>query len=278
MRLENRVAIITGAGRGIGRAIALAYAKEGARLALAARTISELEETAQQAEALSAEAWVIPTDVSDQARVEEMVRRTVERYSTIDILVNNAGIVGPIGPLWENDVSSWIQTIQVNLTGTYLCCRAVMPVMLWQNRGKIINVTSGARAPGGYYRAARHLAAYMSSKAAITRLTEVLSHQLAGKNIQVNAMSPGGNTRAFEELLDHAKQIGDIELFELAQRGSTADARERSAELAVFLASDASGDLNGRVIHVSDDFNNLPPRIPEIMTSDAYTLRRVELG
>ena len=94
MQLENRVAIITGSGRGVGRAIALAYAKEGAKLALAARTQSELEETAQQAEALGAEALVLPVDLCDQAQVDEMVRRTVDRYATVDILVNNAGVHG----------------------------------------------------------------------------------------------------------------------------------------------------------------------------------------
>ena len=107
MQLANRVALITGAGRGIGSAIALAYAQAGARLALAARTRSELEETAQQAQALGVEALVLPTDISDQTQVDEMVRRTVDHYATVDILVNNAGVHGPLGPLQDNDVSYW---------------------------------------------------------------------------------------------------------------------------------------------------------------------------
>ena len=130
MQLENRVAIITGAGRGIGRAIALAYAKEGARLSLAARTLSELEETARQSRDQGAEALVIPTDVSDQTQVEKRVRQTLERFSTIDIVVNNAYFIGPIGPLQDNDVAGWIQTFQVNVFGTFFCCRAVLPVMV----------------------------------------------------------------------------------------------------------------------------------------------------
>lgn len=166
MQLENRVAIITGAGRGIGQAIALAYAKEGAKLALAARTLSELEETAQQAEALGAEVLVIPADIADPAQVDEMVRRTVDQYTTIDILVNNAGIHGPVGPLQDVDVSY------------VLCCRAVLPVMLQQNRGKIINLTGGGLVSGTAYRTAYH-----ASKAAIIRLTEDLPLELAGKNI-----------------------------------------------------------------------------------------------
>ena len=141
MRLEGRVALITGAGRGIGRAIALAYAKEGAKLGLAARTVSEVEETARQAEALGAPACVIRADVTDQSQVEEMVGRTLDRFSTIDVLVNNAGIAGPVGPLQDNDVSHWVQTIQLNVIGVFLCCKAVLPVMLAKDRGKIINMS-----------------------------------------------------------------------------------------------------------------------------------------
>ena len=105
MRLADKVAIITGAGRGIGRAIALAYAKEGAKLVLAARTASELEETASMTESLGASNLIVPTDISQQEDVERMVQQTVEQYSTVDILVNNAGVHGPVGPLQDTDVS-----------------------------------------------------------------------------------------------------------------------------------------------------------------------------
>ena len=271
MRLRDRVALITGGGRGIGRAIALAYAKEGARLALAARTLSELQETAKQAEKLGAETCVIRTDVTEQHHVDEMVKSTLARYSTIDILVNNAGITGPVGQLQDNDVSHWIRTIQLNVIGVFLCCRAVLPVMLSRNSGKIINM-SGV---GG-----RNMSAYSASKAALVFITDVLATELEGKHIQVNAMSPGSiHTRMWEETRDAAKAVGDTELFELGQRVTSGGGAsiERAAELAVFLASDASGGLSGRLIQaVTDDFSSLPPRIPEIMASDTYTLRRVE--
>ena len=209
MQLENRVALITGAGRGIGRAIALAYAKEGARLSLAARTLSELEETARQARDQGAEALVIPTDVSDQTQVEKMVRQTLEQFSTIDIVVNNASFIGPIGPLQNNDVAEWIHTFQVNVFGTFFCCRAVLPVMVQQGRGKIINVTSGTLARGNPAHRLRYLAAYLASKAAVTQLTEFLSYQVADTHIQVNAMHPLGHTRGLEEAWNRLHELGE---------------------------------------------------------------------
>ena len=127
MELEGQVAVITGAGRGIGRAIALAYAREGARLALAARSDSELEEVVGEVSALGAEAIAVRTDVTSQIATDRLARRTVERFGRIDVLVNNAGISGPIGPLQDNDIAEWVDTINVNLTGTFLVCHAVIP-------------------------------------------------------------------------------------------------------------------------------------------------------
>ena len=277
MRLENRVALITGGGRGIGRAIALAYAEEGARLALAARNRAELEETARQAEELGAETCIIPTDVSDQAQVEEMVKRTLDRFSAIDVLVNNAGVIGPIGLLYESDVSDWIRPIQVNLIGTYLCCRAVLPVMLKQNRGKIFSLSGGGVGTFG----SAHMSAYQSSKSGIVTLTETLALELEGKNIQVNAISPGGvHTRMMEEIEDATQAVGNTWWHERSKGVNDGGGTpiERVAELALFLASDESGTLSGRFLATRDDFPNLPPRIPEVMASDAYKLRRTQLS
>jgi len=268
MRLQDQVALITGAGRGIGRAIALAYAREGARLALAARTLRELEETARQAEALGASTCVIPTDVTQQIEVEEMVRRTLERFSNLDILVNNAGLVGPVGPLQDNDVSYWSRTIQVNIIGVFLCCRAALPVMISRNRGKIINLYGGR---------GRNLSSYSASKVAVADITANLALELEGKNIQVNALSPGSiDTRMWEETRDAAQAIGDVELFESGRRVTSGggDSIERVAELAVLLAGETSNGLTGRVIQaVSEDFSTLSQRIPLIMDSDACTLQ-----
>ena len=127
MKLDGRVAVITGAGRGIGRAIALAYAREGAKLALAARSESELEVVVGAVSELGAEAIAVPTDVTSQEDTERLARAVVDRFGRIDVLVNNAGISGPVGPLQGNDIADWVNTITVNVTGTFLVCRAVIP-------------------------------------------------------------------------------------------------------------------------------------------------------
>ncbi len=275
MLLENRSAIITGAGRGIGRAIALAYAKEGARLALAARTAAELEDTAREIRSLGASALAIPTDVADQEQVDRQVSQVIDEYSSIDVLVNNAGIGGPVGALQDNDPGYWAQTLQVNLVGTYLCCRAALPVMLRQGGGKIVNVSGSGGAT-----AASHISAYCASKAAVVRLTECLALELEGTDVQVNALGPGGiNTRLVEEMQEEAAASGSDEIYEQSRNVTSGggESMERVAELAVFLAGDDAGNLSGRLVSTRDGLPTMPSRIPEIMTSDTYLLRRVGL-
>ena len=270
MRLENKAAIITGAGRGIGQSIALAFAREGARLALAARTQAELEETASQVESLGGKALIGPTDVTDQGQVERLVAATLDAFSAVDILVNNAGISGPLGPLQDNDVASWLNTINVNVAGTFLCCRAVIPAMIRQGGGKIINL-SGAGGTGAW----ANLTAYCTSKVAVVRLTEVLALELQDKGITVNALGPGSvHTRMWENMTEQAEQVGADFIHELGLRVTSGGGApiDDCAELALWLAGDASGNLSGRLISaVADDFRALGPRVPDIMASDAYT-------
>ena len=276
MKLDGQVAVITGAGRGIGRAIAMAYAREGAKLALAARSESELEEAVAAVSELGVEAIAVPTDVTSQQDAERLASRAVERFGRVDVLVNNAGISGPVGPLQNNDIDDWVSTITVNLTGTFLVCRAVIPVMLGQAGGKIINL-SGAGATNAW----SNMSAYCSSKAAVVRLTEVLAQELADEGITVNALGPGSvHTSMWDRMTEQAAEAGADFIHELGVRVTSGGGAsiDECAELAVWLASEESGELTGRLISATiDDFRGLPPKIPEIMAGDAYTLRRVGL-
>ena len=275
MKLDGQVAIITGAGRGIGRAIALAYAREGARLALAARSEPDLEEVVVSATELGAEAIAIRTDVTSQMGTERLARRTVERFGRVDVLVNNAGVSGPIGPVQDNDIAEWVDTINVNLTGTFLVCRAVVPVMLGQGGGRIINL-SGA----GVANAWSNMSAYCASKAAVVRMTEVMAQELEDKGVTVNALGPGSvHTDMWERMTEQAAEAGADFIHQLGQRvlsggGASID---DCAELAVWLASEESAGLTGRIISATaDDFRGMGPQIPHIMEGDAYTLRVVK--
>ena len=277
MKLSNKIAIITGAGRGIGRAISIAFAKEGAKVSLVARTVSELEETAQLIEEYGSQSIVIPTDVTEPGSVTAMVQETISRYGRVDILVNNAGVSGPIGPLQDNRIDDWIKTIHVNVIGPYLCCKSVVPLMTNQGGGKIINL-AGAGANNAW----ANLSAYCTSKAGVVRMTEVLALELENKNIQVNALGPGSiHTRMWEELRNGAEAANATEIQEIGDRvlSGGGASLEKPAELAVFLASDDSGELSGRLISaVADDFNDIASKIPEIMQSEALTLRRLDLN
>ena len=276
MKLENRVALITGAGRGIGRAIAEAFAAEGAKLALAARTRAELDETARMVQNAGAETLVVLADVTDESDVKAMVEQTLARFQTIDILVNSAGIAGPVGPVQANDVSEWVRTVQVNLIGSFLCCHAVLPVMLWQDRGRIVNL-SGAGATNAW----RDMSAYCSSKAAVVRLTETMSLELAETNVRVNVLGPGSvHTRMWEEILEGGTAAGNRELRERGEMVTTGGGAsiDRAAQLAVYLASDELGDLNGRLISAtSEGFPFSGETVQRIMSTEAFMIRRVEL-
>ncbi len=273
-RLQGKVALITGGGRGIGRAIARAYAAEGAVLALAARTDAELSATSEEIRAeFGSEVTTAIADVRDREQVENAVSLTLERFGTIDVMVNNAGNSGEIGPLWKLDPDRWVNVISVHVLGTYYGCRAVIPGMLERGQGRIVNM-SGVGGPND--------TSYDAAKTAIVNMTENLSVELAGTGVTVNAISPGSiHTRMWEEVRDMALTAGDMEMYEKGVQVTSGGGAsiERAAELAVLLGSDACGGLSGRLIRAAlDTFEDIPAQVEEIMSSDALMLRRVELA
>jgi NAD(P)-dependent dehydrogenase (short-subunit alcohol dehydrogenase family) len=274
MKLDNQVALITGAGRGIGRAIAMAFARQGADLALVARTESELEETAQMIRAAGHRVVAVTADVSHREYVERAVSQALETFDRVDVLVNNAGVQPPIGPLWQNDADEWMRAVAVNLFGPMLCIKAVLPGMMERKRGKIVNLSGG-----GATGPRPNFGAYAASKAALVRLTETLAMELAPYNIQINALAPGAiNTRMLDQVLA-AGELAGAELAQAQRRTERGGASiERAAQLAVFLASADSDGLTGKLVAAPhDDWQTWDAaRIAALNESPWYTLRRID--
>lgn len=189
--VRDRVAIVTGAGRGIGRATSLELARRGARVGLVARTASELQEVAREIEALGGQALAVPTDITDESQVARMAERVLSRFGGVDILVNNAGI-GYWGTVDTSSLEQWNRILAVNLTGTFLCSRAVIGPMKQQRRGHIVNLSSGA-GKQGY----ANLAAYCASKFGVIGFSESLAAELGPYGIKVSSLLPGSVATTF---------------------------------------------------------------------------------
>ena len=276
MKLAGRAAIVTGAGRGIGRAIALAFAREGADVLVASRTLSEVTAVAEEARALGRNTLALKVDVSNRDEVDLMVAQGLEEFGKVDILVNNAGTYGSIGPFVDNDPEKWVQTVGINLFGAFYCARAVLPFMIRERSGKIINLSGGGAASP-----LPNFSAYAASKAAIVRLTETLAQEVEPFNVQVNAIAPGAvNTGLVNDVLAAGAAAGEKMLAQVRRQMEDGGVPpERAAALAVFLASEESCGLSGRLISaVWDDWENMNGRIEQIMASELYTLRRVVDG
>lgn len=186
MVLKDKVALITGGGRGIGKAIAMAYGRQGAKLALCARTAGELEKTVNELRGFAVEAEGWPCDVSLEAAVKELVANVQKSFGRIDILVNNAGVMTRPVPITELEVRKWDYTIAVNLRGPFLVTQSALPIMMKQKSGSIINVSSMV-GRGAY----ANFIAYATSKWGLEGFTQTLAAELRSSNIRVNSVEPG---------------------------------------------------------------------------------------
>lgn len=253
-------ALVTGGGRGIGRAIAIGLANAGWRVAVTSRSQSELDETVQLA---AGRTVAVIADVANPDQVRGMVQRVEAEIGPIDLLVNNAGMGGPLGPFWETDPEEWWRNQEVNLRGPMLCCREIVPGMIERKSGRIINVVSGA---GG--RPFPDMGAYVVSKTALIRFSEQLAMELAPHGVFVFPFRPGTvRTRMAEEARGRLPVIQDI-----FDRGL--DVTPESVAKAVLqLATGAADALSGRLFAVNDDIDAMVGRADEVRTGDLYVLR-----
>jgi NAD(P)-dependent dehydrogenase (short-subunit alcohol dehydrogenase family) len=254
--LTGRVAVVTGGGRGIGRAVALAFALEGAAVAITARSNQELDSVAEEVHTLGGICLALRADVGRQDDVDSFFATVQRELGQVDILVNNAGALGPIEHFEQADMDAWQDIFEVNVIGVARCIRAVLATMIERRSGKIINVGSDAARSDGWAASNFEHTAYAASKAAVIRLTEVLAVQLRPYGINVNCVGAWADTVMSVEarqrlaVLRGEKPMGALEEIPLSERVDP----EENAPLFVFLASSLSDHITGQYIEA----NSLP--------------------
>jgi len=241
MPLTGKIAVVTGAAQGIGQAIATTLAQEGADVVVADLNANRCEETVTRVKQLGRKALAVSVNVGDWDQVKSMIDRVQQEWERIDILVNNAGITRD-GLLLRMKEEDWQAVLQVNLTGTFYCVKAVLPTMSRQRNGRIVNIASIVGAIGNIGQAN-----YAASKAAVIGLTKTVAREYASRNITVNAVAPGFiDTAMTQDLAADTKEalLSQIPLKRLGQASDIADA-------VSFLCSDKAGYITGHVMHVN---------------------------
>ncbi|HEX6041937.1 SDR family NAD(P)-dependent oxidoreductase [Longimicrobium sp.] len=266
--LRGQVALVTGGGRGLGRAYAQALARAGARVAVFARSADEVREVADAIHDAGGHALALPGDTTDRASVEAAYARTASELGPLDLLVCAAGAAPPFGPAWEVDADAWWRTLEINLRGPQLWSRTVLPHMLARGRGRIIHVSSGAGNA-----VVPHMSAYVVSKAALTRLAEQLAAELRGTGVSVFAIEPGTvRTSMTESAMGTDEGRRWLPWFEglLRTQGTTP---EKSAAFVLRIASGAVDALSGRFLNIRSDWDRLVRQTDDILQEDRAVLR-----
>ena len=275
--LAGKQAIITGANQGLGLEIARKFVLAGADLMLCARNASMLEVARAELAGLASAGQKIVTQVADvsvESDVQNVVAQTLGQLNGCHILVNNAGVYGPKGEIENVDWSEWVAAMQINVFGSVLMSRAVLPHFKKQRYGKVIQLSGG-----GATSPMPRISAYAVTKAAIVRYAETLAEEVRGTGIDVNAIAPGAlNTRMLDEILEAGPDKVGKAFYErsLQQKEMGGAGLSKGAELALFLASPASDGITAKLISaVWDNWEQWPEHLQELSGSDAYTLRRI---
>ncbi|HLK69374.1 MAG TPA: SDR family NAD(P)-dependent oxidoreductase [Bryobacteraceae bacterium] len=269
--MRDKNVLITGAGRGIGKRLAMGFAQAGARVGLLARSQAELDLAKLEIEHAGGNALRIRADVRDLEQLIAAVERMKVVFGGLDVLISAAAVQGPIGSFLSTKPKAWSETLDINLVGAVNACRASLPPMIEKRSGKIILIVGGG---SGHPRP--NFSAYAASKAAVVRFAECLALEVSDHNVQINSISPGNSyTHMTDEILhagdDRAggKEIEDAERVRIT--GGVAP--EKQIQLALFLASERSNHISGKLIHVNDDWRRFEQAN---MKPELYTLRRVQ--
>jgi NAD(P)-dependent dehydrogenase (short-subunit alcohol dehydrogenase family) len=269
--LKDTSVLIAGGGRGIGKRLAMGFAREGARVALLARSQAELDLAKLEIEQAGGNALRLRGDVRDLEQVTAAVDRIGVVFGRLDVLVVAAGVLGPIGPFLSTKPKAWAETLETNLIGVANSCRAVLPQMIERRSGKLVLIACGG---AGHPRP--NFSAYAASKAAVARFAECLAEEARDSNVQVNCVAPGSSyTHMTDEIL-HAgeERAGAREIAEAEQVRLTGGiAAEKQIALLLFLASERSNHVSGKLIHVNDDWKRFER---DNMKPELFTLRRVQ--
>ena len=267
--LNGTVAVVTGAGRGIGREIALHQARNGAKVAVLARTVDEIDATVSLVTGEGGVGIAIPVDLIDRHAVNDALGRVVTELGEIDLLVNNHGSFRAFGPIWESDPEVWWQDVEINLRGTFNTCRVAAPAMCARGQGRIVNLVGG-----GTGNSFPHGSGYASSKAAIMRFTECLNDTTKDRGVLAFAVDPGLVRTAMTELQLHteAGKTYMPNIQDLFDNGVNIPP-SRAAALIVDIAAGRFDPLAGRLLRGVDDRDQLEQEMKEIVARDGRALR-----